>query len=154
MKKALFDLGQEERNRILEMHQTATKKQYLMEDTKTGDELLLLEIISLIERITDRTDFDLSSLEDKDREMYKKLGDIEGIITTTLLPKYGLYDINSSEWKTFINKLSNPSVNFSSLQKIGEFIGEVRSVIEEQFPSIELEVLKEIINQFNESLNN
>lgn len=153
MKKVLFDLGQDERNRILEMHQTATKKQYLMEDTRSGDELLLLEIISIIERITDRNDIDLASLVGDDRKMYIKIGDLENTVTSTLLPKYDIYNINSSGWNSLVDMMSNPSSNVGSLSGVSEFINELRSLIKKEFPSIELNELKENLNRFNESLN-
>ena len=149
MKKVLFNLGQDERNRILEMHQTATKKQYLMEDINSNDDLLLLEIISLIEKITDRTDFDIASLSSDERNMYKKLGAIESFVTTRLLPKYEIYNINSSGWKSLVDNLSNAS----TLKGVSEFINELRSLLEREFPSVELEEIKEIINQFNQSLD-
>jgi CHAT domain-containing protein len=153
MKKVLFDLGQDERNRILEMHQTATKKQYLMEDNRTGDELLLLEIISIIERITDRTDIDLASLAGEDRKMYMKIGDLENNVTSKLLPKYDIYNINSSGWNSLVDMMSNPSSNVGSLSGVSEFINELRSLIKNEFPSIELDEIKENLNQFNETLN-
>ena len=43
MKKLLFEISGEERNRILEMHQTATSKQYLMEDVGDDEKILALE---------------------------------------------------------------------------------------------------------------
>jgi hypothetical protein len=153
MKKVLFDLGQEEKTRILEMHQTATKKQYLNEGMNVGDELELLEIVSIIDKITDRIDIDLSSLVGEEREMLKKLGSIESKITTYLLPKYDLYNINSNSWKSMVSKLSNPSVNIESMKGVSEFINEVRDLIKKEFPMDSLGDLKEKLNQYNESLN-
>jgi hypothetical protein len=153
MKKVLFDLGQEEKTRILEMHQTATKKQYLNEGMNTGDELELLEIVSIIDKITDRIDIDYSLLVGEEREMFKKLGSIESIITTSLLPKYDLFNINSNSWKSMVSKLSNPSVNIESMKGVSEFINEVRTLIKKEFPMDSLDDLREKLNQFNESLN-
>jgi hypothetical protein len=153
MKKVIFDLGQEEKTRILEMHQTATKKQYLNEGMNVGDELELLEIVSIIDKITDRIDIDLSSLVGEEREMLKKLGSIESKITTYLLPKYDLYHINSNSWKSMVSKLSNPSVNIESMKGVSEFINEVRDLIKKEFPMDSLGDLREKLNQYNESLN-
>ena len=58
MKKVLFEISGEERNRILEMHQTATSKQYLTEDIGDDEKMLALEIVILIDTITKREDFD------------------------------------------------------------------------------------------------
>jgi hypothetical protein len=153
MKKVLFEISGEERNRILEMHQTATSKQYLNEGMNTGDELELLEIVSIIDKITDRIDIDYSLLVGEEREMYKKLGSIESIITTSLLPKYDLFNINSNSWKSMVSKLSNPSVNIESMKGVSEFINEVRTLIKKEFPMDSLDDLREKLNQFNESLN-
>jgi hypothetical protein len=153
MKKVLFEISGEERNRILEMHQTATSKQYLNEGMNTGDELELLEIISIIERITDRTDIDLASLSGEDRKMFIKLGDLENNVTSRLLPKYDIYNINSSGWNSLVDMMSNPSSNVGSLSGVSEFINELRSLIKNEFPSIELDEIKENLNQFNETLN-
>jgi hypothetical protein len=153
MKKVLFEISGEERNRILEMHQTATSKQYLNEGMNTGDELELLEIVSIIDKITDRIDIDYSLLVGEEREMWKKLGSIESIITTSLLPKYDLFNINSNSWKSMVSKLSNPSVNIESMKGVSEFINEVRTLIKKEFPMDSLDDLREKLNQFNESLN-
>jgi hypothetical protein len=153
MKKVIFDLGQEEKTRILEMHQTATKKQYLNEGMNVGDELELLEIVSIIDKITDRIDIDFSSLVGEEREMFKKLGAIESKITTSLLPKYDLFNINSNSWKSMVSKLSNSSVNIESMKGVSEFINEVRELIKKEFPMDSLGDLREKLNQYNESLN-
>jgi hypothetical protein len=153
MKKVLFEISGEERNRILEMHQTATNKQYLNEGMNTGDELELLEIVSIIDKITDRIDINYSLLVGEEREMFKKLGAIESIITTSLLPKYDLFNINSNSWKSMVSKLSNPSVNIESMKGVPEFINEVRTLIKKEFPMDSLDDLREKLNQFNESLN-
>ena len=154
MKKVLFEISGEERNRILEMHQTATSKQYLTEDIGDDEKMLALEIVILIDTITKREDFDFEKLQGENREMFIELGLLQRDIVTKALPKYRM--ANSSEtWKVLMDilrKKSNVTPNKSS-EQLFELIDELVALIESYFPNETMKDIEKKLINFNDELN-
>ena len=156
MKKVLFDLNNEERNRILEMHQQATRKQYLMEDVSDDEKILALEILLLLDMVTKREDFDFAKLQGENREMLIKLGDLQSDIVTQLLSVYNMPKMsNEQSWRTLMKIISNkddiqPNENTHNLF---EFVDKLIEMIKKYFPSETMEELELKIIEFNDTLN-
>ena len=157
MKKVLFEISGEERNRILEMHQTATSKQYLTEDIGDDEKMLALEIVILIDTITKREDFDFEKLQGENREMFIELGLLQRDIVTKALPKYRMAKMSNEEsWRTLMKVISNKdrlTPNEAS-NEIFEFVDELVELIKKYFPNETMEDLEQKLINFNETLNN
>jgi hypothetical protein len=136
MKKSLFDLGQEEKTRILEMHVNATKKQYLMEQVESDSDLLL-KIATKIDEVTKRTEPEISSLTEEDRRMFRKLGDLQTDIMR-LLVKYKI------RWETLKSDMGIDD----------GFIKEVETLLKSVFPNNKMSDVEMLIMDFDEKLNN
>lgn len=156
MKKVLFDLNNEERNRILEMHQSATRKQYLMEDVSDDEKILALEILLLLDMVTKREDFDFAKLQGENREMFIKLGDLQSEIVIQLLPIYNMPKMsNEQSWRTLMKVIANKNnitPNESSNQ-LFEFVDKLVEMIEKYFPNETMKDLETKIIEFNDTLN-
>lgn len=157
MKKVLFEISGEERNRILEMHQTATSKQYLTEDVGDDEKILALELVLLLDVITKREDFDFAKLQGENREMYVKLSDLQSEIAIGLMPKYSMPKMSNEEsWRTLMKVISNKdrlTPNEAS-NEIFEFVDELVGLIKKYFPNETMEDLEQKLINFNETLNN
>lgn len=157
MKKVLFEISGEERNRILEMHQTATSKQYLTEDLGDDEKILALELVLLLDVITKREDFDFAKLQGENREMYVKLSDLQSEIAIGLMPKYSMPKMSNEEsWRTLMKVISNKdrlTPNEAS-NEIFEFVDELVELIKKYFPNETMEDLEQKLINFNETLNN
>jgi hypothetical protein len=156
MKKVLFDLGQDEKNRILEMHQTATKKQYLMENVSDDDKLISLEIAKLLDKVTGRNDIDLQSMTPDDKTMFKLLGDLESDISIKIIPNYDVPRIEDVGWDT-LTKVINNTIKITPgevIDSLNEFLEELVNKIKEYFPNDSLSEVKELLNNFNTQLDN
>ena len=157
MKKVLFEISGEERNRILEMHQTATSKQYLTEDIGDDEKMLALEIVILIDVIKKREDFDFAKLQGENRKMYVKLSDLQSEIAIGLMPKYSMPKMSNEEsWRTLMKVISNKdrlTPNEAS-NEIFEFVDELVELIKKYFPNETMEDLEQKLINFNETLNN
>jgi len=156
MKKVLFDLGQDEKNRILEMHQTATKKQYLMENVSDDDKLISLEIAKLLDKVTGRNDIDLQSMTPDDKTMFKLLGDLESDISIKIIPNYDVPRIEDAGWDT-LTKVINNTIKITPgevIDSLNEFLVELVNKIKEYFPNDSLSEVKELLNNFNTQLDN
>ena len=156
MKKVLFDLGQDEKNRILEMHQTATKTQYLMENVSDDDKLISLEIAKLLDKVTGRNDIDLQSMTPDDKTMFKLLGDLESDISIKIIPNYDVPRIEDAGWDT-LTKVINNTIKITPgevIDSLNEFLEELVNKIKEYFPNDSLSEVKELLNNFNTQLDN
>lgn len=157
MKKVLFEISGEERNRILEMHQTATSKQYLTEDVGDDEKILALELVLLLDVITKREDFDFAKLQGENRKMYVKLSDLQSEIAIGLMPKYSMPKMSNEEsWRTLMKVISNKdrlTPNEAS-NEIFEFVDELVELIKKYFPNETMEDLEQKLINFNETLNN
>jgi hypothetical protein len=157
MKKVLFEISGEERNRILEMHQTATSKQYLTEDIGDDEKILALELVLLLDVITKREDFDFAKLQGENRKMYVKLSDLQSEIAIGLMPKYSMPKMSNEEsWRTLMKVISNKdrlTPNEAS-NEIFEFVDELVELIKKYFPNETMEDLEQKLINFNETLNN
>jgi hypothetical protein len=152
MKKVLFEISGEERNRILEMHQTATSKQYLMEDISDDDKILALEIVILLDTITKREDFDFAKLQGENREMFVKLSDLQSEIVMKLLTNYSLpKPSNEQGWRTLMKIVANSK---KVTEELFEFLDRLIEVIQEFFPNETMQGLEQKMITFNETLNN
>jgi hypothetical protein len=157
MKKVLFEISGEERNRILEMHQTATSKQYLMEDISDDDKILALEIVILLDTITKREDFDFAKLKGKNREMFVKLSDLQSEIVMKLLPNYSLpKPSNEQGWRTLMKIVANSKKMTPNevTEELFEFLDRLIEVIQKFFPNETMQGLEQKMITFNETLNN
>jgi hypothetical protein len=157
MKKVLFEISGEERNRILEMHQTATSKQYLMEDVGDDEKILALEILILLDTITKREDFDFAKLQGENREMYVDLSDLQSEIAMKLLPIYSLPKTsNEQSWRTLMKVISHRkdlTPNKES-EELFEFLDKLIETIQKYFPNETMQDLEQKMLTFNETLNN
>jgi hypothetical protein len=157
MKKVLFEISGEERNRILEMHQTATSKQYLMEDISDDDKILALEIVILLDTITKREDFDFAKLQGENREMFVKLSDLQSEIVMKLLTNYSLpKPSNEQGWRTLMKIVANSKKITPNqvTEELFEFLDRLIEVIQEFFPNETMQGLEQKMITFNETLNN
>jgi hypothetical protein len=157
MKKVLFEISGEERNRILEMHQTATSKQYLMEDISDDDKILSLEIVILLDTITKREDFDFAKLQGENREMFVKLSDLQSEIVMKLLTNYSLpKPSNEQGWRTLMKIVANSKKITPNqvTEELFEFLDRLIEVIQEFFPNETMQGLEQKMITFNETLNN
>jgi hypothetical protein len=157
MKKVLFEISGEERNRILEMHQTATSKQYLMEDISDVDKILALEIVILLDTITKREDFDFAKLQGENREMFVKLSDLQSEIVMKLLTNYSLpKPSNEQGWRTLMKIVANSKKITPNqvTEELFEFLDRLIEVIQEFFPNETMQGLEQKMITFNETLNN
>ncbi len=103
MKKVLFEINSGEKNRILEMHQTATRKQYLMENASDDDKIMALDIAKLLDDLTGRYDIDLTKLPEDARYMFRILGDLQNDIAVDLIPNYSVPRTKDPGWSTLYN---------------------------------------------------
>ena len=157
MKKVLFEISGEERNRILEMHQTATSKQYLTEDVGDDEKILALELVLLLDVITKREDFDFAKLQGENRKMYVKLSDLQSEIAIGLMPKYSMPKMSNEEsWRTLMKVISNKDrlTQNEASNEIFEFVDELVELIKKYFPNETMEDLEQKLINFNETLNN
>ena len=157
MKKVLFEISGEERNRILEMHQTATSKQYLMEDISDDDKILALEIVILLDTITKREDFDFAKLQGENRVMFVKLSDLQSEIVMKLLTNYSLpKPSNEQGWRTLMKIVANSKKITPNqvTEELFEFLDRLIEVIQEFFPNETMQGLEQKMITFNETLNN
>ena len=157
MKKVLFEISGEERNRILEMHQTATSKQYLMEDISDDDKILALEIVILLDTITKREDFDFAKLQGENREMFVKVSDLQSEIVMKLLTNYSLpKPSNEQGWRTLMKIVANSKKITPNqvTEELFEFLDRLIEVIQEFFPNETMQGLEQKMITFNETLNN
>ena len=157
MKTVLFEISGEERNRILEMHQTATSKQYLMEDISDDDKILALEIVILLDTITKREDFDFAKLQGENREMFVKLSDLQSEIVMKLLTNYSLpKPSNEQGWRTLMKIVANSKKITPNqvTEELFEFLDRLIEVIQEFFPNETMQGLEQKMITFNETLNN
>jgi hypothetical protein len=157
MKKVLFEISGEERNRILEMHQTATSKQYLTEDVADDEKILALEILLLLDMVTKREDFDFAKLQGENREMFVKLSDLQSEIAIGLMPKYSMPKMsNEQSWRTLMKVISNKArlTPNEASNELFEFVDKLVELIKKYFPNETMEGLEDKIINFNETLNN
>jgi hypothetical protein len=157
MKKVLFEISGEERNRILEMHQTATSKQYLMEDVSDDEKILALEILILLDTITKREDFDFAKLQGENRKMFVDLSDLQSEIAMELLPIYSLPKTsNEQAWRTLMKVISNRNnlTPNKTSEELFEFLDKLIEAIQKYFPNETMEGLEQKMITFNETLNN
>jgi hypothetical protein len=157
MKKVLFEISGEERNRILEMHQTATSKQYLTEDVGDDEKILALELVLLLDVITKREDFDFAKLQGENREMFVRLSDLQSEIAIGLMPKYSMPKMsNEQSWRTVMKVISNKSrlTPNEASNELFEFVDKLVELIKKYFPNETMKGLEDKIINFNETLNN
>jgi hypothetical protein len=157
MKKVLFEISGEERNRILEMHQTATSKQYLTEDVSNDDEkILALEIASLLNKVTGRYDINFQLLPEDVKKMFVILGDLETDISIKLIPNYDIPRVQDAGWETLYGVVNNTSKISSNevTESINKFLEELVNKIKEYFPNDDLSEVKELLINFNIQLDN
>ncbi len=157
MKKVIFDLGHEERSRILEMHQLATKRQYLMEEYSMDDKKLALKIVKLLDQVTGRFNLDFEIMPKEDKEMLRLLGDLHSDIVIGLIPEYNMPRVKDSGWDTLEKALSN-STNLTPnevTKSVNEFTEKIIELIKSDsyFPNDDLSELQQLLISFNEQLN-
>ena len=160
MKKVLFDLNQDEKNRILEMHQTATRKQYLTEDTSENELLEVLPILDKIDEITKRLDLNLLKFSREDKEMFKLLSDIQSKTGKLSMEKdIPIYDDimgpGSKSRDILIRNLNGtlPNNNGSFKEKVEEFLKTLIGYVKEYFPNNELSEVMELLENFDTHLD-
>jgi|LakMenE18May11ns_1017448.scaffolds.fasta_scaffold9372833_2 hypothetical protein len=156
MKKVLFDLNHKEKSRILEMHQLATRKQYLMENVSNDDKLMAIEIASLLNKVTGRNDINFQLLPEDVKKMFVILGDLETDISIKLIPNYDIPRVQDAGWGTLSNVVNNTSKISSNevIDSINKFLEELVNKIKEYFPNDDLSEVKELLNNFNIQLDN
>ena len=160
MKKVLFDLDQDEKNRILEMHQTATRKQYLTEDTSENELLEVLPILDKIDEITKRLDLNLLKFSREDKEMFKLLSDIQSKTGKLSMEKnIPIFDDvmgPGSKSRDILMRILNgtlPNKNESFKEKVEEFLKTLIGYVKEYFPNNELSEVMELLENFNTHLD-
>lgn len=156
MKKVLFDLNHKEKSRILEMHQLATRKQYLMENVSNDDKLMAIEIASLLNKVTGRYDINFQLLPEDVKKMFVILGDLETDISIKLIPNYDIPRVQDAGWETLYGVVNNTSKISSNevTESINKFLEELVNKIKEYFPNDDLSEVKELLINFNTQLDN
>ena len=156
MKKVLFDLNHKEKSRILEMHQLATRKQYLMENVSNDDKLMAIEIASLLNKVTGRYDINFQLLPEDVKKMFVILGDLETDISIKLIPNYDIPRVQDAGWETLYGVVNNTSKISSNevTESINKFLEELVNKIKEYFPNDDLSEVKELLINFNIQLDN
>ena len=160
MKKVIFNLNQKEKNRILEMHRTATRKQYLTEDNLENELLEILPILDKIDEITKRIDLDLLKFTEEDKEMFKLLSDIQSKTGKLSMEKnIPIFDDvmgpGSKSRDILIRNLNGtlPNKNESFKEKVEEFLKTLIGYVKEYFPNNELSEVMELLENFNTHLD-
>jgi hypothetical protein len=160
MKKVLFDLDQDEKNRILEMHQTATRKQYLTEDTSENELLEVLPILDKIDEITKRIDLNLLKFSREDKEMFTLLSDIQSKTGSLSMEKnIPIFDdvmAPGSKSRDILIRILNgtlPNNNGSFKEKVEEFLKTLIGYVKEYFPNDELSEVMELLENFDTHLD-
>jgi hypothetical protein len=160
MKKVLFDLNQDEKNRILEMHQTATRKQYLTEDTSENELLEVLPILDKIDEITKRIDLNLLKFSREDKEMFKLLSDIQSKTGSLSMEKnIPIFDdvmAPGSKSRDILIRILNgtlPDNDGSFKEKVEEFLKTLIGYVKEYFPNNELSEVMELLENFDTHLD-
>ena len=160
MKNLFNDISQGEKNRILEMHRTATRKQYLTEDNLENELLEILPILDKIDEITKRIDLDLLKFTEEDKEMFKLLSDIQSKTGKLSMEKdIPIYDDimgpGSKSRDILIRNLNGtlPNKNESFKEKVEEFLKTLIGYVKEYFPNNELSEVMELLENFNTHLD-
>jgi hypothetical protein len=160
MKKVLFDLDQDEKNRILEMHQTATRKQYLTEDTSENELLEVLPILDKIDEITKRIDLNLLKFSREDKEMFTLLSDIQSKTGSLSMEKnIPIFDdvmAPGSKSRDILIRILNgtlPDNDGSFKEKVEEFLKTLIGYVKEYFPNNELSEVMELLENFDTHLD-
>ena len=150
MKNTLFEITRQEKNRILEMHKSATIKQYLMEGNLDDSRKTLLEILKVSDEITKKNNLDFLKFTDDDRDMFKKVGDLQSTAGGTFMRLFGENLFNS------LDKILQMSLDdITKQEKFKEFIYVVTETIKINFSTDENGFLdlKSDLENFNISLN-
>ena len=160
MKKVIFNLNQKEKNRILEMHRTATRKQYLTEDTLENELLEVLPILDKIDEITKRIDLNLSKFTQEDKEMFKLLSDIQSktgaLSMEKNIPIFDEVMSPGSKSRDILIRILNgtlPDNDGSFKEKVEEFLKTLIGYVKEYFPNNELSEVMELLENFDTHLD-
>lgn len=154
MKKVLFEINSGEKNRILEMHQTATRKQYLMENASDDDKIMALDIAKLLDDLTGRYDIDLTKLPEDARYMFRILGDLQNDIAVDLIPNYSVPRTKDPGWSTLYNVVKKSATISNNVSiSLNEFFDKLVEMIKKYFPNDDLSEVKDLINNFNIELD-
>ena len=160
MKKVIFNLNQKEKNRILEMHRTATRKQYLTEDNSENELLEVLPILDKIDEITKRLDLNLLKFSREDKEMFKLLSDIQSKTGKLSMEKdIPIYDDimgPGSKSRDILIRILNgtlPDNDGSFKEKVEEFLKTLIGYVKEYFPNNELSEVMELLENFDTHLD-
>ena len=154
MKKVLFEINSGEKNRILEMHQTATRKQYLMENASDDDKIMALDIAELLDDLTGRYDIDLTKLPEDARYMFRILGDLQNDIAVDLIPNYSVPRTKDPGWSTLYNVVKKSATISNDVSiSLNEFFDKLVEMIKKYFPNDDLSEVKDLINNFNIELD-
>ena len=160
MKNTLFEITRQEKNRILEMHKSATIKQYLTEDNSENELLEVLPILDKIDEITKRIDLDLLKFTEEDKEMFKLLSDIQSKTGKLSMEKdIPIYDDimgPGSKSRDILIRILNgtlPNKNESFKEKVEEFLKTLIGYVKEYFPNNELSEVMELLENFNTHLD-
>lgn len=154
MKKVLFEINSGEKNRILEMHQTATRKQYLMENASDDDKIMALDIAKLLDDLTGRYDIDLTKLPEDARYMFRVLGDLQNDIAVDLIPNYSVPRTKDPGWSTLYNVVKKSATISNDVSiSLNEFFDKLVEMIKKYFPNDDLSEVKDLINNFNIELD-
>jgi|688.fasta_scaffold63733_3 hypothetical protein len=154
MKKVLFEINSGEKNRILEMHQTATRKQYLMENASDDDKIMALDIAKLLDDLTGRYDIDLTKLPEDTRYMFRILGDLQNDIAVDLIPNYSVPRTKDPGWSTLYNVVKKSATISNDVSiSLNEFFDKLVEMIKKYFPNDDLSEVKDLINNFNIELD-
>jgi hypothetical protein len=154
MKKVLFEINSGEKNRILEMHQTATRKQYLMENASDDDKIMALDIAKLLDDLTGRYDIDLTKLPEDARYMFRILGDLQNDIAVDLIPNYSVPRTKDPGWSTLYNVVKKSATISNDVSiSLNEFFDKLVEMIKKYFPNDDLSEVKDLINNFNIELD-
>jgi len=157
MKKVNFNLNTKEKSRILEMHQSATRRQYLMEEYSIDDKKLALEIVKLLDQVTGRFNLDFEMMPKDVKEMLRLLGDLHSDIVIGLIPQYNMPRVKDSGWDTLEKALSN-STNLTPSEvtkSVNEFTEKIIELIKSDsyFPNDDLSEVKQLMINFEEQLD-
>ena len=154
MKKVLFEINSGEKNRILEMHQTATRKQYLMENASDDDKIMALDIAKLLDDLTGRYDIDLTKLPEDTKYMFRILGDLQNDIAIDLIPNYPVPRTKDPGWSTLYNVVKKPATIPNDVSiSLDEFFDKLVEMIKKYFPNDDLSEVKDLIKNFNIELD-
>jgi hypothetical protein len=149
MKNTLFEITKQEKNRILEMHKSATIKQYLMEGD-IDSRKTILEILKVSDEITKKNNLDFSKFTADDKDMFMKVGDLQSTAGGTFMRLFGKNLFDSLD-----NLLQMSLDGITKQEKLKEFIYVVTETIKNNFSTDENGFLdlKADLENFNISLN-